>query len=503
MNLPLFQPFFNEWITFAIFFIGILGLVGSAEFALSKLNWNPEAARKFVHVLVGLLVAACPFIFKSNLPPMALAGIFIVVNALSLRSDKLKGMHTTERITYGTVYFPISFLVLAAFFWEKPITLILSMLVMAIADTIAGIVGQRAERPRKFTIWKDEKSLEGSTAMFLATMLIIYVGTEIFTWLFGAAFFLPIGVLIGLSGFVAMMATLAEAAAHRGSDNLSVPLITALTYELTLINYTHGTLLAFMIWTIGSAMFFLLAYRLKSLSESGAVGAFLMGVLVFGSAEIEGVIPLLTFFVLSSILSKIGKGKESGHHKGSRRDMLQVLANGGAGTLILLSHFFYPFEGAYLLFLGAIAAAAADTWATEIGYFSPNKPKHIVTFKAVEKGTSGGVTLLGLLGSGLGAGAIALIGGLVNRELFNEWFVVAGVWVVIAGVGGSLVDSILGGTVQAIFNCNSCGKETEKRTHCGVPARHVRGLKFIDNDMVNFLNTISGALIMYFLFILM
>ncbi|HIA23886.1 MAG TPA: hypothetical protein EYN76_05765, partial [Candidatus Marinimicrobia bacterium] len=130
MEMPLFQHFENEWITFGVFFVFIFFLIGIAEFVRSKLKWGPEASRKMVHVIVGIMVACCPLIFRSNIQPITLAAIFIVVNATALNIDAFKGMHDTKRKTFGTVYFPIAFLILAAFFWEKPITLILSMLVM-------------------------------------------------------------------------------------------------------------------------------------------------------------------------------------------------------------------------------------------------------------------------------------------------------------------------------------------------------------------------------------
>lgn len=61
---------------------------------------------------------------------------------------------------------------------------------------------------------------------------------------------------------------------------------------------------------------------------------------------------------------------------------------------------FQPFENqsvTFVILLGALAAATADTWATEIGAFSPRNPRHILSFQEVTKGSSGGVTLLGTL----------------------------------------------------------------------------------------------------------
>ncbi len=484
MELPIIHPFENEWFSFGAFFIAIFLLIGTAEFVRSSLKWGPEASRKMVHVIVGIMVAACPLIFYSNVQPMTLAAIFILVNAAALKHEVFKGMHDTSRTTFGTVYFPIAFLILAAFFWEKPITLILSILVMTFADTLASFVGEHEKRPLKYKFWVDKKSLQGSAAMFLSTTLIIYVGTDFFAWLFGAAFFLPLEVLIGCAAFVGLMATLAEATSNKGSDNLSVPLVTAISYEIYLINYTHGSLPTLLLWTLGSAVIFFLAYKLQSLDGGGTATAFVMGIFIFGAGGAQWITPILAFFILSSILSKLGKKSAETTQKGSNRDVLQVLANGGVPMIIAIVHFFHPFDIAYIMFLGAIAAATADTWATEIGFFSKRKPRHILNFKPVEKGTSGGVTILGTFGSILGASVIAWIGGMMTGGL-----------VILAGFIGSLVDSILGGSIQAKFTCSVCGKETEKRSHCHQATVHSSGFKCLDNDGVNFVNTFLGALI--------
>ena len=494
MELPLFHPFENEWFTFGIFFIAIFILIGAAEFFRSKLKWNPEASRKMVHVIVGLMVTLCPLIFNSNLQPITLAAIFIIVNAITLESNAFKSMHATERTTYGTVYFPFAFLIMAVFFWEKPITLILSMVIMALSDTLASIVGEYEKQPLKFRLWDDEKSLQGSAAMFLSSTMIIYMGTDFFAWMYGAAFFLPLEVLIACAAFTGLAATLAEATSSKGSDNLSVPLVTAIAYEIFLINYTHGSLPILLLWTLGSAVIFYGAYKMRSLNGGGAVTAFVMGIFIFGTGGVQWIAPILAFFVLSSILSKLGKKSAEATQKGSNRDVLQVLANGGVPMIIAIVHFFHPFDLAYVMYLGAIAAATADTWATEIGFFSKNDPRHILNFRSVGKGTSGGVTLLGFVGSIFGAGVIALIGRVVTGGA------VPVVWILIAGFVGSFVDSVLGGSVQAMFKCSVCNKETEKRMHCQMHTSHSKGFKWLDNDGVNFVNTVVGAMIAFMLF---
>ena len=492
MQLPIWQPFINEWYTFSLFLMFIFILIGISEVARSMLQWSPESSRKLVHLIVGTLVSACPFIFKSNIPPVVLAGIFIFVNALALKTERFKGMHSTDRFSYGTVYFPIAFLILALFWWEKPITLILSMLIMTFSDTIAAVIGERTPQPRNFRIWNDIKSVEGCLGMFLSSFLIIYIGTDLFAWLFGAAFFIPLPVLIGTSGFVAMIVTLSEAVSSRGSDNFSVPIMAALSYDLFLINYTHGTLNHLLIWAIVSAIVFYGAYKFKSLSESGILSAYVMGIIIFGTGGFIWIVPILTFFVLSSTLSKLPK-TENILQKGSRRDIIQVLANGGAATIISVINFYSPNDQLFILYLAAIAAATADTWASEIGLLSPWDPIHITKLKSVIKGTSGGISLLGTLGSVLGATVIGITGVQLGLPVS-----LLGI-IIFTGTAGGLVDSVLGGSIQATFQCTECNNITEKRKHCNLPSMHVSGLYIVDNDMVNFLNTISGIIIVLIL----
>jgi uncharacterized membrane protein len=54
---------------------------------------------------------------------------------------------------------------------------------------------------------------------------------------------------------------------------------------------------------------------------------------------------------------------------------------------------------------------------------------------------------------------------------------------------------VLGATVQAVYWCPTCDKETERRIHtCGTPTRLYRGRLWMDNEVVNLTCAAVGAL---------
>jgi uncharacterized protein (TIGR00297 family) len=139
---------------------------------------------------------------------------------------------------------------------------------------------------------------------------------------------------------------------------------------------------------------------------------------------------------------------------------------------------------------GALAASAADTWATEVGTLAVGEPRSILTWRRVPVGTSGGVSLEGTLA--MIAGAV-FIGGLTA---LLGWTLEVAIRVTIGGIVGAVADSVLGATVQARRWCDTCNRETERLTHdCGAETRALRGLGWIDNDIVNFLSGALGGLL--------
>jgi uncharacterized protein (TIGR00297 family) len=249
-----------------------------------------------------------------------------------------------------------------------------------------------------------------------------------------------------------------------------------------------------------AAIVAIIAWRARSLTLSGAVAAAVIG----GIAVAAGwpwALLLIAYFVSSAALSRLGgtrkeKITRSIVAKQGARDAWQVTANGFAFGIAALGALAtpYPEPGWLALGAGALAASAADTWATEIGILYGGTPRSILHWRPVPPGTSGAISLVGSLGAVFGALAIGIV------ALAVGWGVRVAGAAIIGGVTGALVDSLLGATVQARLWCDRCGVQTEREVHdCGRRTHPVRGMPWIDNDLVNFLAGISGGLLSLFI----
>lgn len=251
----------------------------------------------------------------------------------------------------------------------------------------------------------------------------------------------------------------------------------------------------------------LAAWRYKSLSRSGSLAAFIMGCLIFGLGGLSWAVLLLTFFISSSALSRYSitqkKSLLEKFSKGSQRDWGQVLANGGLGAILVILHTFASQENwHWIAYIGAMAAVNADTWATELGVFSRSLPRLITNGKLVERGASGGITLIGYLAALAGSLLVSIIAIPFSAMVPVTAILAVGI---IGGVAGATLDSALGATLQAIYFCPACKKETERHPlHiCGETTHLLRGLKWMNNDWVNFFCSVAGALSAYLVYLIL
>jgi uncharacterized protein (TIGR00297 family) len=241
------------------------------------------------------------------------------------------------------------------------------------------------------------------------------------------------------------------------------------------------------------------AHAARMLTRDGAIAATVVGGAAVAGAGWWGGAMLALFFVTSSAHCRL-PGDDRANRiavRGNRRDAVQVVANGGVAAICALSLVLAPRPSAGVLFAGyagAIAAAAADTWATEIGSRFGGVPRSLRTGRSVPAGTSGAVSLAGSLGA---LGGATLIGIAVAIGARAGWTVPFGHplgIIIVAGAAGALADSLLGASLQAAYRCPNCNVPTERRVHCcGASTMLISGCRYVDNDAVNFAATVIGA----------
>jgi len=239
------------------------------------------------------------------------------------------------------------------------------------------------------------------------------------------------------------------------------------------------------------------AYRRGSLSRSGWLGAIITGTLTFGFGGWAHGVTLVFFFVSSVLWSRLKKSRKAAleavvFEKGSQRDIWQALANGGLAAGACVAGALMPDVRALwdAIFVGAMATVAADTWATELGTLSTTPPRLITTMTPVPRGTSGAISRMGTLATL--AGAVATAGVFVVAAGNAPWqlVVIGGV----AGLIGSLSDSLMGATVQRIYQ-GAHGLTERAFDAAGHAHPLVRGWRWMNNDMVNLGSAAIGAII--------
>ncbi|EFA83091.1 hypothetical protein PPL_03881 [Heterostelium album PN500] len=261
-------------------------------------------------------------------------------------------------------------------------------------------------------------------------------------------------------------------------------------------------------------------YKKKSLSNDGAIVAWCIGVVIVVSGWIFAVL-MLSFYFSSSYLTKyksaIKKKVEEDHRDGGQRNYIQVLSNSltGAtfGLLYLLvatnSTVTYIYSSSRYLeifllcaALGHYAACNGDTWASELGVLNKRQPILVTTFKTVPAGTNGGISPIGTLASIVGGTFIGLSYYLCCFLLNRDWPTQSQLPIVFlgtfAGFFGSLLDSILGATLQY------SGWNSKKMVVTNHPPnnpsntddiKHITGSDILDNHQVNFLSSFITSII--------
>lgn len=203
----------------SVLFIIIIMIVASAFEKSGK-----EATRKFIHIMVSNWWIIAMIFFDNMWCAAIVPALFVVVNYVSYKSNIIKVMEREEgeenKDSFGTVYYAISLLILSLITFgpvKNPLIGLCGAVVMGYGDGFAAVIGQKF-KSKEFKIGNSKKTVAGSTAMFIITLMIMigffyYVGASL--WILKAI-------------IVAIIMTIVEAVCPKGTDNLAVPLLSSL-----------------------------------------------------------------------------------------------------------------------------------------------------------------------------------------------------------------------------------------------------------------------------------
>ncbi|KAK8597840.1 hypothetical protein V6N13_095236 [Hibiscus sabdariffa] len=264
-----------------------------------------------------------------------------------------------------------------------------------------------------------------------------------------------------------------------------------------------------------SSLIAIRSYRRKSLDLSGALAGFLVMSIHFAVGYRFGAM-LLAFFFSSSKLTKVGEDKkrrvDADFKEGGQRNWIQVFFNSGIAAILSVAignltgweDKCLDSKDSVLItsliggIIGHYSCCNGDTWSSELGVLSDDQPRLITTFKPVRRGTNGGVTKTGLLAA-LAAGTVigltfVLIGFFTTR--CSDGMAMKQLLVIplsaVAGLLGSLIDSLLGATLQFSGFCSVRNKVVGKP---GPTVRKISGLGFLDNNAVNLVSILLTTLL--------
>lgn len=426
-------------------------------------GWGAEGPRRAVHMAVGLLAFLLRYLSPAQAALLAASALLfnrLVLPRLAPRLFRPGELGAPWKS--GILLYPVAVLALVLLFHGRMEVAAAAWGILAGGDGAAGLVGTRFGRRR--LAWNSVKTVEGS-AGFLAGALLY--GWPLLVWM---------GVSPARAFLVALPASLfaafIESLPWRLDDNLTVPILAAL--------FLNGLLQVDPAWLSapsaplpglavrGAAVNLLLAVlfrRLRLVTRSGTIAGFLIGTLTFTFVSWQGFLVLMAFFVLGSAATRLGRRRKIRAGTAQEtRSARHALANCGVSVyLAFLAAATGEPAGWLLAFVCAHATAAFDTVSSEVGQAWGGRPFLITTLRRVPAGTNGAVSVVGTL-AGL-AGAL-LIAGLACALGLLEF---GRIWVVLAAAFvGSTADSYLGATLEA------------------------RGL--MDNEAVNFSNTLVGAL---------
>ncbi len=433
-----------------------------------------ELPRKIVHMAVGLGAFSLRYLSAPQAAAVALGAVLFNLFVLPRFGGKRlwRSAEAARGRSLGIVLYPVAVLLLILLFYRRLEVAAAVWAILAFGDGMASLVGMTVGQAK--LPWNAEKSWSGTLAYWLfgtagAVALLQWTAPGEY----GLAFALAVCAV------TAAVAALIESLPLGLDDNLRVPLIAGLLL-LGLLLAQGGfaalsepaTLHRLAVGASVNVGMGLAALAAGAVDVSGFLVGGLLGAGVWWFLGGRGFLLFAVFVLGGSLVTKLGyqrkAARQLAQEKGGRRGARHALANTGTAFFCALFAATTPYPRLFgLAFAGALATALADTCGSEIGQLWGRRTFLITTLRPVPRGTNGAVSVEGTLAGIVGSLVLAVLGGWAG--LYAAWPGVA--IVVLAAFLGTTLESLFGATLE-------------------------RG-GLLDNEAINFLNTLVGALLAF------
>lgn len=467
-----------------------MGVVIALGELLHKLcHLSEDTTRKIEHILTSASWIIAYLFFGATYHLLITNFLGLVGLTVIMFSGKLKAVERSdEKKSYGLLYFGISTFIVATvavvFMPEQfPLTGI-PMFCLALGDGFAPIIAKAAGKHNAKVV--GEKTVVGMATVFAISALVALVFNFIFHLGYSWLFIVSVGCL----------ACVVESYSGRGTDNLFLELA---VFGYVVLHYFGLVTVPLMIMLLIAPVTEIAALLTHSITPTaGRVSfVFLLTMVFFAGASVLSVIVIC--FFLSAVTSAITTRKFNARYENAKaklpRGGYQIFANAVVAWVICLLYYVLKYEVLLFVCFAVLCEEFADSMASDVGRLSKNAPLDILRFKRTTAGISGGVSLLGIASALLGAMVAAALPFVAMKFDWKVWLIAAGVAFV-----GTFVDSIFGSGLQLLYRCPVCETLTERKTHCEVATEKVKGVRYVDNSMVNLLSGLVSAGIAFLLF---
>lgn len=446
---------------------------------LIKKVTNLETSRKIIHIFLFMVWVFIDLFMKNTIHQVIVPIIFLILNSLSYKFNIYKSVEREDNNHFGTIYFAIAITIimfLSLLFPKYYYASGIAVFALTFGDGFAALIGYNTNTKK---ICKD-KSISGFISCFVATTFSTYI----FSSFYGLEINFIICILIGLAVSIFELI-------GKGLDNFSVVFISFIMGYLFL-NY-RSSILVFSI--LLSEFIFMIVFFSKSIDYYGSLLSMIMVFSYMYFGEVIGISILLSEYFFIFFISILRKKLNKHKNKDSRK-FLQILINGGLGTLFIILYGIFKSTNLLIISIISVSGCFIDSVSSDVGTLSKGKTYDILKRKKIEKGISGGISILGTVSSFLCTVLISLtLYVVLNLNIYDLIIITCLIF------GQTIIDSLIGSSIQVKYKCIKCGKINEKGKCCNEISKKISGISWINNNMVNLMSSIIITFISIIIYI--